>query len=183
MTSEDILDRLRKMKALADRGVGGERANAQRLLATIAAEHGISLDQLDDDLLKTFRITLSHVFKRKLLNQLCALKRQELKLDGALTSDERLTMWTCRKKNLYAIKDCTDAEWVELTAKLEILARAYKRQEDEFYSAFLFANNLLVEAEGPEPELSLAERQRLHRVAQMSMGIERTHIAPMIGYR
>ena len=180
MKEEDIIDRLRKMKALADHGVGGERENAQRLLAAVAAEYGISLERLNDSLLKTFRITISNTFKRKLLSQLCGLKRQELKLGGEYLTENRVTLWTCRQRNLYAIRDCTDAEWLELSAKLEILARAYKKQEREFYTAFLMANNLLLEAEDSDAEPSRAEMQRNFRIAQMSMGIEKTHLVPMI---
>lgn len=188
MTREEILNRLMKLKALADRGVGGERKNAERLLAEIAAEHGIDLARLDDEELKTFAITLSDKFSRKLLCQLCALKRKELERDGALVSnsDDRLTMWSTYKKNRYVVKSCTDAEWVEISTKLEILARAFKKQLEEFYSAFLFANRLMVEEdeddeEAQQKELSLAEKQKIRRIAQMSMGIEKTNFVPMIG--
>lgn len=185
MTRDEILERLRKMKALASRGVGGERKNAERLMALIAAEYGIDLDQFDDEELKTFYITLPKKISRKLLCQLCALKRKELELYGALVSkeDDRLTMWGTSRMNRYAIKSCTDAEWVEMLAKLKILTRAFNKQVEEFYSAFLFANDLMVEAdEDDEKELSLAERQRFHRIARMSMGIEKTNLMPMIGY-
>ena len=185
MTREEILERLRKMKALADRGEGGERENAERLLAEIAAENGIDLDELDDCELKSFTIVLPQKFSRKLLCQLCALKRKKLERDGALASkeDDRLTMWSTFHKNKFVVKSCTDAEWIEISTKLEILTRAFKKQMDEFYSAFLLANDLMVDAdEDEEKELSLAERQKMHRIARMSMGIEKTNLVPMIGH-
>ena len=66
----------------------------------------------------------------------------------------------------------------EISTKLEILARAFKKQLEEFYSAFLFANRLMVEEdeddeEAQQKELSLAEKQKIRRIAQMSMGIEK----------
>ena len=42
MNIEEIKRRLMKMKALANAGVGGERANAEKMLAEIAARYGIS---------------------------------------------------------------------------------------------------------------------------------------------
>ena len=47
MTRDNLIARLRKIAALAANGVGGEAANAAALLDSIAAEHGISLDDLD----------------------------------------------------------------------------------------------------------------------------------------
>ena len=61
MTREEILDRLRKMKQLADRGVGGERENAERLLAEIAAQYGINLADLEEEKLEDFYVTLKEV--------------------------------------------------------------------------------------------------------------------------
>lgn len=49
MNIEEIKRRLMKMKALANAGVGGERANAEKLLEELAARHGINLDDLEGD--------------------------------------------------------------------------------------------------------------------------------------
>ena len=178
MTREEILDRLRKMKQLADRGVGGERENAERLLAEIAAQYGIDLATLEEEKLEDFYVTLKESWKRKMLSQLCALKRQELKREGVSLENYRMTMWRCNKPNLYSVSNCTKAEWLELMAKLEVLSRAYKRQLDDFYKAFLMANNLLIEPDDDKEQqkLSREERSRLFRVAQMSMGIEKSQL-------
>ena len=176
MTREEILERLRKMKALADRGVGGERENAERLLAEIAAEHGINLAELEEVKLDDFYVTLKESWKWKMLSQLCALKRQELKMEGASLEGHRMSTWKCRGKNLYSVSKCTKAEWLELMAKFEVLARAYKRQQEDFYHAFLMANDLLLEPDDEAKPLSREERSRLFRIAQMSMGIEKSQL-------
>ena len=44
MNIDSVKERLRKMKALADFGYGGERAAAERLIGEICAKHGISID-------------------------------------------------------------------------------------------------------------------------------------------
>ena len=178
MTREEILDRLRKMKQLADRGVGGERENAERLLAEIAAQYGINLADLEGERLEYFSVTLKESWKRKMLSQLCALKRQELKRDGVSLANYRMAMWTTTKKKSYSVSNCTKAEWLELMAKLEVLSRAYKRQLDDFYEAFLMANDLLVEPDDDkqQKEPSREERSRLFRAVQMSMGIEKSQL-------
>jgi len=178
MTREEILDRLRKMKQLADRGVGGERENAERLLAEIAAQYGIDLAALEEERLDYFFITLRESWEYKMLSQLIALKHEELKRDGVSLAYDRMTVWSKKGSCNYLVKNCTKAEWLELMAKLEVLSRAYKRQLDDFYEAFLMANNLLLEPDDDEEqqELSREERSRLFRVAQMSRGIEKSQL-------
>ena len=182
MTREEILERLRKMKALADRGVGGERKNAERLLDEIAAENGIDLDELEEERRKDFYVELRESFKHKMLSQLCALKRQELKREGVSLEGHRMSVWKCHGKYMYSVSNCTNAEWLELMAKLEVLARAYKRQMEDFYHAFLMANNLLVESEGEQEELSQEERRRYFRIAQMSLGIEKSQLNKQLAF-
>ena len=57
---EKIKNKLRKLKALADRGIDGEADTAQRLLAEVAEKYGIILDELDLETkeLITFEIKL-----------------------------------------------------------------------------------------------------------------------------
>lgn len=43
---ESLKAKLRKLAALAERGVGGEAANARRLMEQICREHGVSLDEV-----------------------------------------------------------------------------------------------------------------------------------------
>ena len=45
---ESLKDKLFKLKALAERGVGGDADNARRLLLKLCADNGIDLSDLDD---------------------------------------------------------------------------------------------------------------------------------------
>ena len=45
-SKEEILDKLVKLKALADRGVGGEKTNAQAFLDATMKKHGYTLDDV-----------------------------------------------------------------------------------------------------------------------------------------
>ena len=63
---ESLKDKLKKLKALAERGCGGEAENAQRLLERLCAANGIDLGQLNDEEKKsryTFNIGCDSVFK------------------------------------------------------------------------------------------------------------------------
>lgn len=43
---ESLKAKLRKLAALAERGVGGEAENARRLMEQICREHGVSIDEI-----------------------------------------------------------------------------------------------------------------------------------------
>ena len=78
MNLEEIKSRLMKMKALANAGVGGERANAEKLLVELAEKYGINLDEFEDgEEVVSFVFKFSSTWQRKLLSQLVALMRQE----------------------------------------------------------------------------------------------------------
>ena len=49
MTREQAADKLKKLKALAERGVGGERQDARRLYEKIKRKYGISEEELQQD--------------------------------------------------------------------------------------------------------------------------------------
>jgi hypothetical protein len=56
-TREQILERAQKLKALASRGVGGEKDNAARMLKEYQAAHGISDDEINENFFITTVIT------------------------------------------------------------------------------------------------------------------------------
>ena len=45
---EELLRRLERVKALAERGVGGEKENAEALLNRLMAKYGISEEDIED---------------------------------------------------------------------------------------------------------------------------------------
>jgi hypothetical protein len=62
---DSLKDKLKKLKALAERGCGGEKENAQRLLERLCAANGIDLGLLNNEEKKscyTFNIGRNRVF-------------------------------------------------------------------------------------------------------------------------
>lgn len=170
MTRDEIIARLRKVAAIAAHGVGGEAANAAALLDSIAAEHGISLDDLDCERksMHTYR-TGREQWRRDLFCQIL------WKLDGGIPCWNAYvpTVGTLKNRNrrrgraarrvgstaFNAIRaECTDIQFVECTAKFEILQRDYARQQKAFFRAFLVSNDLLLDrAPGDPPSTPEAE--------------------------
>lgn len=185
MTVEEIKSRLMKMKALANAGVGGERANAEKLLAELAAKYGISLDDLDDEEIEEHEITFTQTWQRKLFGQMAAIMRQEKRKRGEVLRNKECELWhTCYRRGrikfdrfyVYATK----CDWLELTAKFEVLKADYKRQQKSFYLAFLMANDLLTDPDDDAPKPTPEEIKAYNAASFMSLGIERTSLHPQL---
>lgn len=179
MKFNEIKDRLMKMKALANAGVGGERANAEKMLAEIAARYGISLEDLDSEEIEKNEVKITQRWQWRLLAQLAAIMRQEKRKHSEVLRDKELEFWRevygkyCKvtKYYLYATK----CDWLELTAKFEVLKADYKRQQKNFYLAFLMANDLLTDRDDDTPEPTREEKKSYEEAAFMSLGIKKSN--------
>jgi hypothetical protein len=76
---DKIKNKLRKLKALADRGIDGEADTAQRLLAEVAKKYGIILDELDLEAEEQirFEIKFTKEWQIAIFRQLVGLMRLE----------------------------------------------------------------------------------------------------------
>ena len=185
MTREEILERLRKMKALANAGVGGERENAEKLLEELAARHGINLDDLEGDEVEKYVVKFSQTWQRDLFNQLMGVMRQEKAERGETLREKELELWKRRFGTKYCMVTenytyATKCDWIELSAKFEVLKADYKRQQKSFYLAFLMANDLLTDPNDDAPEPTPEQEKAYKAAAFMSMSIERTSLHPQL---
>ena len=181
MNLDEIKNRLMKMKALANAGVGGERANAENLLAELAAKYGIDLGDLDGEEIEEHEIKFTQSWQRKLLGQLAAIMRQEKRKRGEVMRDREYELW----RSTFGSKYCkyekftvyaTKSDWLELMAKFEVLKADYKRQQKSFYLAFLMANDLLTDPDDDAPKPTPEEMKAYKAASFMSIGIERTSL-------
>lgn len=186
MNLDEIKGRLMKMKALANAGVGGERANAEKLLAELAAKYGIDLGDLDGEEIEEHEIKFTQTWQRELFGQLAAIMRQEKRKRGEVLRDNELKLYRscfgygkfCKVTKLSAY--ATKCDWLELMAKFEVLKADYKRQQKSFYLAFLMANDLLTDPDDDAPELTPEQAKAYEAASFMSLGIERTSLHPQL---
>ena len=67
---ERLLEKLGKVKALADRGEGGEKESAERTLAVLMKRYGITEEDLEDTKATIHWIRYKTDWERRLLGQL-----------------------------------------------------------------------------------------------------------------
>lgn len=157
MEKQQIIERLKKLKALKDRGEGGEAVNAERMFADLCKKYNISPDIFDEEdepsdhavvggNKEYIEILSQIVWKRvgrednrvRVLSQekLKHIKKAELKM----------------LDDLYGVKgwdvliNCTSAEFVQVMFEWEILKSNYDERKKAFMYAFLDRNDLLLEA-------------------------------------
>ena len=173
MSIAELKAKLLKMKALAERGEGGERDTAERMIADIAARYGLSLEFLDEVAERTFYINFSTGWQRDLFHQIMGLMRIERYGDRNV---DKLDLFHIRgESKLKCHVVCTEEEWLELCAKYAVLKRDYKRQKDAFYYAFLLANDLLMPYD-PKDKPTKADIEKAHIANSLAGGIEKSEL-------
>lgn len=163
---DKIIELLKKLKALAEGGVDGEKDNAEKLLYTMMKKHGITMDMLEENIRrrKTFKIT-------------AAQKKVFFQVAGSVLGKN--TAYWHNKKSKAQIKEydfeLTEIEFLEVKAKFDFYWKAYQEELEIFTSAFIHKNRLYSKPtdEDEEPkELTLEEKQRIFKIRQMMDGME-----------
>lgn len=160
---------LKKIKALADRGVDGERESAQTLLARLMEQYGISETELEEERRETAWFPYSQETERRLLNQIIYMVTGAggFGCVGTYSGRKRKKMGT----------ECTAAERLEIEANYAFFRAAMEEELEIFYSAFACKNNLFPSEDKAKPrdieELSPEEKDRYMKVGLMAEGMER----------
>jgi len=173
MSHERIIELAQKLKALSERGVGGERENAIDKLDRLMQRHKITFDDLETETrhLRTFRFR--NRYDRDILIQIMF---KVLNVRSMRISHDRGT------RGMRKIQ-VTDAEYLEITAMHEFYWKAFKREMKIFVDAFIQKNRLFPDSAGPGKdisELSPREWDRLVKMSGMMEGME-TYVPPTRG--
>lgn len=134
------LELARKLKALADRGVDGEKENAENMLNALLKKHGITIEEIEGEKLEDYFFNLEPA-EHDLWFQIVKHVNYSIKSYGAfpdkLIKDAELG-------GNYMVK-CTASNYIEIEAKYSFYKRLYAEEVEIFYLAFLRANVLLVD--------------------------------------
>lgn len=129
----------KKLKALADKGVGGEKTNATTMLNNLLKKHNLTIEDIEGEEKKDYFFKLKPE-DLQLWNQIIHKVNWEIKCYGEFPKKK------IKELNLrgnYMIT-CTVSEYIEIETMLEIYTRLYKEELEIFYTAFCTANDLLV---------------------------------------
>lgn len=134
---EKTIQRIKKLQALAERGVGGEKTTAQKKLAKLLKDNGInSLDELQKEEYEYTIFSYNGKHEIKLLRQ-CMYKVMGTKSDRTAYKPYGRR----QKIGIY----CTKAQKIEIELEFEFYRNVFYEELSTFMDAFIQAQKIFPE--------------------------------------
>ena len=149
---------LQKIKQLAERGVGGEKENAEKMLKQLMKKYNISESELNSETIEMFETNVKDIFESKLLTQI------HYSVCGNINEDKFVSYLPKNKKHAYIF--CTKAEFIEIEAKFKFYKEIWKKQLNTFFSAFINTERIF-----PPKELMKITKDNNHELTKEDMEI------------
>lgn len=162
---ENLIKKLEKLRALADKGIGGEKENAEALLSAMMKKYGITDADLEAEHTKTYWFRYKTEWERKLLHQLAYKHLGDGHSFGCVGT------YTGRQRKQVGI-ECTAATYIEIEADYEFYRAAWEEDIAIFYSAFINKNKLFPPADLAREDTDEPDLERMGKVVRMMGGID-----------
>lgn len=130
---EKITEKLKKIKALAERGVGGEKETAMKLYENLKARYELEDEEIMQDALTIHWFGYANELEEELLRQVF------YKVTGDKGCYAYQGKYKRRKKRGC---ECTEIEAVEITLLFNFYREELKRELETFMIGFRIGNNL-----------------------------------------
>ncbi len=152
----------RKLKALADRGIGGEKTNAKAMLNKLLSKYRLTKQDLESEEIKEYS------FK---------VKEDQIKFFyqvGSTILGEHYMVFIEKPYDGRVKLKCTNAQAIEIAGKWNFYKKLYHQELEVFYISFIQANNLFAENVKPVSILTLSpeEQEKIRRAAAMAPNID-----------
>lgn len=153
---------LRKLKALADRGVDGEQEQARRILNRLLKKYGVAETDLLDEAQREHTFKYFGPRERSLLVQVCY----------KITNGDR---------GIYAYRHgkgsktelcchCTKAEAIQIGVEFDFYKELWKEEEALFFRAFVYKHRIF--SNRPSGEEDKIGAEELLRIQLMMQGLQ-----------
>lgn len=184
MNKSDIIEKLKKLRALAEQGEGGEKINAQKLFEQLCKKYGINENELDAVKLVNHFAKIEGSFRLDLLRQIFFARYEKEGYKMYILEGKNVLPRKHRKsieeaynvKGFNVILFCTDADFIQIMFEYDAYSRSLDKRLDAFFYAFLSKNSLLVPAreggQGPSEE----ERAKLREACMYEAFMEKTPV-------
>lgn len=170
---DKLIQRIRKLQALAERGVGGEKETAEKMLQRMLEKNGIhSLEELETEEYEYTLFSYRGVHEIKLLKQ-CIYKV----LTAAGDRTYYRTRGTRQKIGVY----CTKAQKLEIELEFEFYRNLFYEELETFMEAFIQAQGIFP-PDAPKGSLDRLNEKDM-KMALMASGIDKRTRAEMIGVK
>lgn len=173
MEHDRIAEKLKKIKALADRGVGGEKETAMRMYEELKARYEIKDEEIMLDTVSLHWFGYNGELEEDLLTQIF------YKVTGSTSYHVYTGKYKRRKKRGC---DCTEIEAAEIKLLFSFYKEELKRELKTFMIAFRSGNNLYPDETArcyiendniPERERTAEEKRELKKAAFYRMLLDK----------
>lgn len=162
MDRNEIIERIRKVKNLAENGFSGERESAEATFERLMKTYGISDEDLSDD--KEQEFVFEHGGRLILARQII----------GKCIGWDKKVYGSDKDVAFVSTKD----RYVEVISMFSILSASFDAQKKLFEHAFLIKNDLLAPYDGHA--VSNEEALMTRKAIQFSNNIEKTMVNKQI---
>lgn len=169
-TDQKVQNKLRKLQALAERGVGGEKVNAQRMLEKLLARNGLKLEDLADERRETRWFPALTKFDTRLAAQILA----------KICNTDDPGVYRSKNRPKQVGVDVTPAEAIEFELHYDTLRKALTEHFKDAFSAFIQANRLFSSLPSDESNSAMTERDL--RIMSMAAATPATSINPRLAH-
>ena len=156
--TEKELELIKKINALAQNGVGGEKINAEEKLKEYLKKHNISLEDLEslDSKIYYYKTPNPDTMYYRIFKQIVANFKIDILCTGL--KDNIIGFYLTAKEN------------IELQARIDFYLARYKEDEQIFFESFIYKNNLYAGIDESKP--TEEDIKRFQKVLNMSTGLE-----------
>lgn len=168
---------LKKLQALAERGVGGEKETAERKLKQLMKKYGIDKLEFEEDKLEEFEFKYSNPQEEQLIRQLF------FKMFGKEWRSKSYT-YRCGKgsKSIRGI-ECTKAEGIQLQIEYEFYKQLWQEEMKLFWDAFIQKHHIFSmrpEDTGSSEPITPERMAEIMRMSQMMDAMQNKTIQPLL---
>lgn len=142
MSNTKIISKLRKIYELALNGVGGEKANAERLLTKLLKKHDMTIEHLSREFEPTYEyyFPFKDEFERSLLTQVIC---------KVLDTHEYTYRRYNKRKSIHI--EVTPSQFFEIDMLYGLYKKAWAKELQATIAAFISVNEIYPESENPNP--------------------------------
>lgn len=162
--AKKYIDLAKKLHALASGGVYGEKENAQKALDNLMAKHGITKEQLEENLKNwvSFKVPLAY-------QQLFFQVAMSIIGDRGVVYRQHVTRHTI------LFLEVTVAEQIEIQGKFDFYQSALAQEQKALLQAFIMKHNLYnIDSKGKTmDELSMEELAAIAKAANLARGMDK----------
>lgn len=142
-----LLERLNKIKSLVDRGVGGEKENADLLLQRLLKKYNLTEENLLDDVVREHEFRFYGAFGKALLDQVVYA------VMGNVDIYQYAKKRNCKSRFIY----CTESEALEIKEMFEFYRHYLDEGLHNYYQAFVQIEKIFPPPEKCDPTISRTE--------------------------